>query len=418
MTPRAPTTSGNDAAAARYRARAAAHGGKQGAASRAGPTRVSGLGLKLAALALVAASWGAGLLNPGPPLPDEPPRFAIADAGAPPAALPSLRLVASHRVPTDGRPASHASSLALVTERDGRRSLVAYWFSGSRESGPDVDIVSSRYDLPAGRWSHASVVVDRHRLALDLDFWVRRLGNPVAWVDADGRVHLFVVATGLGGWAASRVAHLVGNDAGRSFSALRVLPLSPWFNLSKLVRAPAVSLQDGGALLPLHFELGEKYPIALQVGPRGEPLRVARISNEDDVLQPTILPIDERRAVALLRDHGDARVLKAATTDDGGLSWSHRGATNLPNPDSSTVGARLPGGALVAVLNPSRRGRHELAIAMSRDGLDWRIVDTIESGDVDDEYSYPALLVDGRRLHLTYTYKREAIVHRTYAIDE
>lgn len=84
---------------------------------------------------------------------------------------------------------------------------------------------------------------------------VRRIGNPVAWRDANGRLHLYVVGTGLGGWAASRVVHLQAdgpNDTasvnGLRLQAQRVLPLmplTPWFNTSTLVRALPQPLQDG-----------------------------------------------------------------------------------------------------------------------------------------------------------------------------
>jgi len=346
------------------------------------------------------------------------PAFAVSTVSRPVARTPvTLTEIAQNLIPGDpGKPSSHSSSLAFVPDPNGPGSVVAYWFAGARESAPDVEILSSRYDLARNAWSAPQSVVNRHALALEMDFFVRRLGNPVAWVDAGGRIHLFVVATGLGGWAASRIVHLLSEDGGSRFQALRVLPLSPWFNTSHLVRAPATALADRGAIVPLHFEIGSKYPMALRLSPTGEPVGLVRVSNDETSLQPSIVALDGERGLALLRDHSDARSLKLAGTDDGGRSWTDRGRTNLSNPNSSVVAARLPDGALIAALNPAREGRTELALAVSRDGQDWRIERTVESGAGEDEFSYPSLLVAGDMLHLTYTYKRQAIMHRVFRI--
>lgn len=351
------------------------------------------------------------------------PAFAI--AAEPQAARPAaarapgaLTEVARHLIPTHpDKPSSHSSSLAHVPDPNGPGSLIAYWFSGARESAPDVEILASRYDPARGAWTEPQSVVNRHALALEMDVFVRRLGNPVAWVDAERRVHLFVVATGLGGWAASRIVHLRSEDGGIRFRPLRTLPLSPWFNTSHLVRAPATALADRGALVPLHFEIGSKYPMALRLSPSGEPLELVRVSNDETTLQPSIVALDGERGVALLRDHSGARILKLAGTDDGGRSWTDLGRSNLPNPDSSVVAARLPDGALVAALNPAQEGRSELVLAVSRNGRDWKIERTLESGTREDEFSYPSLLVAGDTLHLTYTYKRQAIKHRVFRLE-
>jgi predicted neuraminidase len=348
------------------------------------------------------------------------PRFVVqaSDPAAATPAFPRLTVTAAHRVPVDpGKPASHASSIASFEDAAGAGGILAYWFAGSRESGPDVEIVGSRYDPQRAEWSASKVVVNRHDLALRLGFNVRRLGNPVAWVDAQGRVHLFVVGTGLGGWAASRIVHLLSADGGLSFAPLRVLPLSPLFNLSTLVRAPAKTIEDGGALLPVHFEIGRKYPMVLRLSPLGVPVGLARMSHGPHSLQPSIVALDADRAIALLRDSGPERRLRQVSTDDGGRSWSDEGPTNLYNPDASVVAVRLEDGTLVAALNPARDGRRSLVLAMSRTGTDWQVVQTVESGAGDDEFSYPSLVLAGDRLHLTYTHQRRFIMHRVFAIE-
>lgn len=331
---------------------------------------------------------------------------------------PGLIEIGRHAIPVpDGKPSSHASSIVVATDENGVSSLLAFWFAGSRESGPDVEIVSSSFDLTAMEWSKPRIALNRTVLASDLDFGVRRLGNPVAWIDARQRVHLFAVATGLGGWAASRVVHLVSEDKGITFAPQRVLPLSPWFNTSALVRAPAVPLADGGALLPLYFEFGNRYPIAMRVSAMGDPVAVLRMSHDDEALQPSIVPLDAQRAVALLRDYSRDRTMKLLSTNDGGRSWVDEGPTDMPNPNSAIVGTRLPDGSLLAVLNPSRTGRHALAMAISRTGREWKLIKKVATGEENEEFSYPSLLVHGGLLHLTFTDRRRKISHRIYRVE-
>ena len=48
-------------------------------------------------------------------------------------------------------------------------------------------------------------------------------------------------------------------------------------------------------VLPVHFELGIKYPVALRFDANGEFKGMVRISNRKHVLQPTLLMLDEFR---------------------------------------------------------------------------------------------------------------------------
>jgi hypothetical protein len=112
-----------------------------------------------------------------------------------------LRLLASGALPMPpNTPSAHASSL-LAMPGSHAAAVMAFWFAGARESAPDVQIAASQFDRASGRWSPARFVLDRHDLGAALGFAVRRLGNPVAWLDSQGRINLFVVATGLGGLA-------------------------------------------------------------------------------------------------------------------------------------------------------------------------------------------------------------------------
>ena len=197
-------------------------------------------------------------------------------------------------------------------------------------------------------------MVNRDDVAAHLGFAVRRLGNPVAWVDGQGRIHLFVVATGLGGWAAARVVHLRQREPSsaldiKAFEVLRPLPLSWLWNTSFLVRAAPMALQDGGMVLPVHFELGIKYPVALRFDAQGDFQGMVRMSRRTYVLQPTLMPLTDVHWLALMRDQRPNGKVTAVETRDSGHSWADLPDLPLDNPDASIAGlATAPGQMVLA----------------------------------------------------------------------
>jgi predicted neuraminidase len=344
-------------------------------------------------------------------------------------------------MPSD-TPAAHASF--LLADKNG--GLRAFWFAGSRESGEDVQIVMSQFANQV--WTKPIAVVNRHTAAKELGVggWIRRLGNPVAWIDAQGRTHLYVVATGLGGWAASRVLHLVQAPQtsvrpelveGAPFKPIGFLQLSPFFNLSTLVRGAPVPLQDGGVMLPAYFELGIKYPIAIRLDANGELVQsrdaVTRMAGNLKSLQPTVVVESDRKATAYLRDNSDQRKLRFVQTLNGGKTWhnvlssqddvTEAGADWVINPDSSLVAQRV-GSQTLLIHNPQTSGRHRLVIEASGSGLrGFKRLATLEYEpekleDVEfNEYSYPSVVLVDDKLHLSYTYQKRFIRHVVLQIE-
>ncbi|WP_288379884.1 sialidase family protein [uncultured Massilia sp.] len=328
-------------------------------------------------------------------------------------------------------PSAHASALASLP---GDR-MVAFWWAGSRESGPDVKVYASRWSN--GKWGQPWTVASRESLGKALGFGVRRIGNPVAWTARDGRIHLFVVATGLGGWAASRVVHMVSNDEagqppkgrrilpapegeGMDFTVRRVLPASPMFNTSTLVRTSAVGLTDGGWWLPLYFELGIKYPMLMSFDGDGEPTWAGRIGARTTTLQPAIVPVSRTEIRAWMRDASDERRVQHALSRDGGANWEDLPPLSLHNESTSVAALRLANGDFLMLHNDAVEGgssRSTLRLSISQDGRTWRTVADVASGSAGDEFSYPTMQQVGNELHITYTYQRQAIAHHRYRIQ-
>ncbi|MFZ2653112.1 MAG: sialidase family protein [Burkholderiaceae bacterium] len=344
--------------------------------------------------------------------------FAIA-AGAAfasgPAALPQLTLRSTALIPMpQGVPSAHASALAALDDGE----LLAFWWAGARESGGDVAIYTARWRN--GHWSSARRIVEREQLSGQLGFGVRRLGNPTAWVARDGRVHLYAVATGAGGWAASRIVHLISSDRGRSFTVKRMLPLSPLFNTSVLVRSNPVALADGGWLLPAYFELGNKYPMLVAMDAQGEPLWSRRIGASTTSLQPALLATSATEIHALMRDQSAQQRIQQATSTDAGWNWQDNTALGLKNVDSSVAAIALLKGGFVMAHNDQlaqpATARQWLRLSTSSDAVSWREMQDVRRGALGDEFSYPSLVQIGRELHLSFTAKRGAIAHHVYDI--
>lgn len=348
------------------------------------------------------------------------PARAMPALGAMPA--PGGPLVLQNRgdIPMpDETPAAHASSL-LAMPAAHPSALLAFWFAGTSESAPDVQIAGAQFDRATQRWSAARFVVERQALGEALGFGVRRIGNPVAWLDGQGRVHLFVVATGLGGWAASRIVHLRQSDAGRDFAALafevqRALPLSWLWNTSFLVRTAPLALADGGMVLPVHFELGLKYPVALRFDAGGEFLGMVRISSRTHLLQPTLLTLSPSHWLALMRDNGPAGKVAQAQTLDGGQHWVDLPDLALDNPDSSVAALTLAPGRMVLAHNSSPHSRNALDLSGSSDGRSWVLAQALAHGSGADEYSYPALAWADDSLWVSYTHQRQRIAWQRFA---
>jgi len=311
-------------------------------------------------------------------------------------------------------PMAHSSAM---TPLPGGR-MAAFWWAGSRESGPDVKVYASHWN--GDTWAQPWEVASRESLSAALGYGVRRVGNPVAWASQEGHINLFVVATGLGGWAASRVVQLVSEDLGKSFTVKRVLPVSPLFNTSTLVRTTPVALADGGWLLPAYFEMGIKYPLMLAFDQNGDPRWISRIGSRITTLQPTIVPFSASEVHAWMRDASSEQRVQHARSSDGGVNWDDLPALSLPNQSTSLSALRLSNGSIALLHNhilPGGSDRNVLRLSTTDDGRHWTHVTDIAHGSAGEEFSYPDLHQVGDELHITYTSRREAIAHHVIELD-
>lgn len=283
---------------------------------------------------------GRVVLDDRPPAP--PPRSVSAQAGA----------------------AVHAAS--GVRLRDGR--LRAFWFSGSREGAPDVEIRTAVFDPGAGRWSVEATALTRAQVARGLARSVRKLGNPVAVRASDGRLHLYVVTVSVGGWAGSAINRFVSDDEGATWHSGRRLVTSPFANLGTLVKGTPLALAGGQVGLPVYHELVTRFPEWLRLDAEGRVLDRVRLPGSEFSLQPVVLAADDRHAVAFMR-HASPRPpqrVTMASTSDAGRTWSTVTLTDLPNPNAAVAVLATRAGDWWMVFNDSEADRGNLSLAWAR----------------------------------------------------
>ncbi|WP_336346512.1 sialidase family protein [Pseudomonas monsensis] len=266
----------------------------------------------------------------------------------------------------------HSSSVTALPGGD----LMAVWFAGSREGAADVQIRTARYDAKTAEWGAEHVLATRESTRDGTRRYIRKLGNPVIALAPDQRLWMFYVSVSVGGWATSAINVMVSDDFGRNWSTPRQLVTSPFFNISTLVRAAPVFHADGSIGLPVYHELMGKFAEYLYLSADGAVIDKFRISRGKHSLQPTIVPLDGHRAVAMLRYAGDThhRVL-ASRTDDAGQTWSEPYPLEPANPNSSLAAVGTADDGLLVALNDLRDGRFKLSLYGTDANLnDWRSV--------------------------------------------
>lgn len=322
--------------------------------------------------------------------------FAMPDVQAFPLATAQQPLFESRFASSNLKNFAHASAITALPNGD----LLTVWFAGSREGAADVQIRGARFDAASGVWSDEVVLATREGTQQGVQRFVRKLGNPVLTVTPDQRLWMFYVSVSIGGWAASSINAMYSDDMGASWSTPRQLVTSPLLNISTLVRGAPVVHADGSIGLPVYHEFLGKFGEYLHLDGNGRVQAKYRISQGRHSLQPTVVPFDGQRGVALLRHTGDERRVLASRTDDAGRTWSEPTLLEPHNPDSSLAAIATPRHGLLVALNDLKEGRFRLSLYGTDNQLQtWKpLLDLDESpdeeGDPIEESSYRQIVAE------------------------
>lgn len=332
-----------------------------------------------------------------------------------PAAHPPAPSLVAQWLPDTGAPSVHAAS--LITLKDG--AVRAFWFAGSREGASDVVINTAVFDPKSHLWAAPTEVINRIDAEQGLSRYIAKLGNPVPARLADGRLQLFFVTVSIGGWAGSSISTVISDDEGLTWSRPQRLITSPFFNLSTLVKTPALPFADGRLGLPAYHEW---------VGRFGEFLRIdgtrvidkRRMSSGRGAIQPAVFVDTPQDAIAYFRQMRSSDLPKqipVSVTQNAGQTWQVAADLPIPNPNSAIAGLRLQDGVQILVLNNIEVGRHRLVMMMRKPSGQWHIVQTLENEEAlpdqeRKEFSYPYLVTtNGQDAHLVYTWDRKKLRH-------
>jgi predicted neuraminidase len=279
-------------------------------------------------------------------------------------------------------------------------ALLAAWFGGKAEGDPSVGIWLAR-DTGSG-WGKPVEVANGH-VADGRRFpcW-----NPVLFRPSKGPLMLFYkMGPSPSTWWGMV---MTSTDAGITWSNAEQLPeliLGP-------IKNKPLELADGTLLCGSSTEGPEGWRLEMDwtpdLGKTWLKTRPLNDGKEFGAIQPSILKL-EGGALGLVCRSKQGKVLFARSRD-AGRTWSPLAALDVPNPNSGIDAVTLADGRHLLVYNDTPKGRTPLSVAVSKDGVAWRNVLTLESEP--GEYSYPAVIQtpDGR-VHVTYTWRREKVRH-------
>lgn len=321
--------------------------------------------------------------------------------------LPRVPTVTSEFIFTDAPFLEcHASTLVELPDGD----LVAAWFGGKREGDPSVAIWGAR--RTRGAWTRPEV-------------WAQEPGvpcwNPVLFRDRHDRIWLFYKYG-----PSPRTWHgacRTSADGNHWSAATYFRDGPPNVEILGPIKNKPILLSNGDVLAGSSVETPTSWQCWVEISSddcrtwrKYGPISAAggapgRATGPYGIIQPTVWEIAAGRLKVLTRSTGQIGAICAASSEDGGRTWTPAHPTSLPNPNSGIDAVKMKDGTLALVYNHTRSGRTPLNIAFSQDdGSTWSAPYGLE--DEPGEYSYPAIIQthDGL-LHITYTWRRRRIKH-------
>lgn len=295
----------------------------------------------------------------------------------------------------------HASTVLPLD--DG--SVIAAWFAGSSESDDDVKILTSVRGTD-GKWGEPIRVSADPNVA----HW-----NPVLFQNDDGTITLyFKVGKNTQYW---KTYYSTSTD-GKVWATPKELVPGDNSGGRGPVKNKPIRLKNGTILAPGSTEIDDKYRCFVDISTDNGKTwnRTPEINSsflrffKVPMIQPTLWESKDGSVHMFTR----TKVGKIYRSDsyDGGKTWCTAYPTNLPNNNSGIDLDTDDSGRIFLVYNPVGIPgiRTPLTLAVSLDdGKTFTKIKTFETGLA--EYSYPAVVVNGDTIHITYTYERDYIAY-------
>jgi len=305
----------------------------------------------------------------------------------------------------------HAS--CILPLQNGR--ILCVYFAGSHEKADDVGIWLSEYN--AEKWLPPRLIAK----ISNEPHW-----NPVIFPADNGIRLVFKTGKEIPHWQSYT---MFSADEGLTWSQAAPYPDNP---AGGPVRSKPIRLSTGELLAPNSDEDGAWLPrvdISRNEGKSFErwsqlPVNLVYADLPDYIhgrgaIQPTLWESKPGHIHALLRTSA-GRIFRSDSCD-GGRSWKRAYPLDIPNNNSGIDVAAAPDGRLFLALNPTSGDfvqRTPLCIYQSSDnGETFTPYAVVNDTKLDEftggtaEFSYPSLAIQGKTLHLSYTYNRESIAY-------
>jgi len=319
-------------------------------------------------------------------------------------------------------PSCHAATIAECSNGD----LLAAYFGGSYEGCDDVCIWTSRKKKVNGKledgWSTPELVFD----GILNDTLRKACYNPVLYQIPHGDLLLFFkIGKNVQDWSGYLVR---SKDNGKTWSKRErihaVDGVSPDSLLGAIKNKP---IQLGNKIIAPSSKEKSKWRSYMEISEdNGQTWRLVGpipAAKNIKTIQPTILEHKDGTLQILCRTQrpkdNETELARVATSysKDGGETWSEmKLIESLPNNNSGLDAVTLNNGTFALVYNPfsivpgpDKPLRNPCCIAISKDGMNWKHVLTLEDSPI-SQYSYPSMIVgsDGT-LHIVYTWRRQRI---------
>lgn len=301
----------------------------------------------------------------------------------------------------------HASTLLAVP--DG--TVLAAWFAGPYEKHPDVSIWMSRRTREG--WGVPEKIVPSDGQAC----W-----NPVLSANAAGRVFLYYkVGLSPTNW---HTRFIYSDDGGASWSAPTVLVKDDVGGRGP-VKNKCILSSRGEMLAPASLETDSEWDAFVDISKDGVSYTASAMVPIDHqaltgkgIIQPTLWEAEDGRIHMLLRS--SEGFVYRSDSQDWGRTWCEAYPISLPN-NNSGIDLVKTGEALALVHNPVGVNwgiRSPIVLSLSHDGgQTWQEVFELDRNDTprdkhDGEFSYPAIISQGDKLLISYTWKRRTIAYR------
>ncbi|MBQ7301117.1 MAG: exo-alpha-sialidase [Clostridia bacterium] len=289
-------------------------------------------------------------------------------------------------------PSCHAATLSKTDY-----GILAAWFGGTHEGHNDVQIyVARRYDAD-GTWSAPQCV----STVEPIPNW-----NPVLYDNGEEILLYYKRSKNIDSW---NTMFTTSRDGGYTWSEPRRLCEHDVDGRGPVKNKP-IRLSNGTILAGASFEQGPWRcfcDISADNGYTWEETPFIPVPTEDtEVIQPSLWEDD--RGVHMLVRSKNKKIFRSDSTDFG-KTWCTFYDSGLPNNNSGLDLVKVSDNRIILCCNPVTEGRTPLSLFESTDSGD-TFVRLIDLETEPGEYSYPAVITDGKYLYGAYTWKREKMV--------